>query len=310
MTAGKEKKMEYMMRLVSLLEEYDRCILVSVDNIASSHMQGIRKSLRGKAIILLGKNTLMRKAIKLKLDEHPEWECLLPRIKGNVGMVFTKDELLVIKPLLLESRVPAAAKAGIIAPQDVILEKQVTNLEPTKTSFFASLDIATKITRGSVEILNTIHLCKVGEKVGPSEAALLQLLDIRPFTYGLILTHIYDSGFCYEASLLDITPDDLFRSFAEAVSRVAAFSLGLGYPTLAAFPHIVLGAYKKMVAICLETDYVFEQAKALKERVENPDAFAVAAPAATESKAVEAAPVEEEEESSELDMGMDYLFGF
>lgn len=312
MSAGKEKKMEYMNRLIALLEEYNRCFLVTCDNIASSHMQEIRKSLRGRAVMLLGKNTLMRKAIKMKLEEHPEWEAILPRIKGNVGLVFTKEDLTEIKPKLLESRVPAAAKAGIIAPQDVKIEKQVTSLEPTKTSFFASLDIATKITRGSVEILNDVNLCKKGEKVGSSEAALLQLLDIKPFTYGLILTHVYDEGFAYDASLLDVTPADLFKSFAQGVANVAAFSLGAGFPTLAAFPHMVIGAYKNLVAICLETDYCFEQAKELKERVENPDAFASAAPAAAASAATEtaAAEPEPEEESSEEDMGMDDLFGF
>jgi len=312
---GKAKKTEYMDKLVALLEDYPRLFLVTCDNIGSNHMQKIRMSLRGRAVLLMGKNTLMRKAIKLHLAQHPEWESILPAIKGNVGMVFTKETLSDIRPKLLESRVPAHAKAGILAPQDVVISKQVTTLEPTKTTFFAALDIATKITKGCVEILNDITLCKEGERVGSSEAALMQMLDMRPFTYGLKLTSCYDDGFTFPAKLLDTTADQVFRAFSAGVSQIAALSLAIGYPSLPAFPHLVLDAFKNLVAVALETNYVFEQAKQLKERVENPDAFASAhAPAAGEHKeaAAAAAPAPEEEPDKEesTEEAIDDLFGF
>jgi len=117
MSDGKAKKLEYMKKFVDLLEAFPRAVLVTVDNIGSNHMQRIRVGLRGKATLLLGKNTLMRKAIKDRLAKHPEWEALLPVIKGNVGFVFTKDPLSDLQGKLLESRVPAQAKAGIVAPQ-------------------------------------------------------------------------------------------------------------------------------------------------------------------------------------------------
>jgi len=277
-------------------------------------MQNIRISLRGKAVLLLGKNTLIRKAIKNSLANHPDWENLLPVIKGNVGLVFTKENLSDLREKLLESRVPAQAKAGIIAPQDVIVPKQVTTLEPTKTTFFAALDIATKITRGCVEILQDVPLCQEGVKVGSSEAALMQMLDIRPFTYGLKLTNVFDDGFVYPAKLLTTSPADLFAVFATGISHVAALSLGIGYPSLPAFPHVVMNAFKNLVSVCLGSDYIFEQAKALKERVDNPDAFASAAPVVASSAAAAtttttaAVPEEEEEEEEEEEMGD--LFSF
>jgi len=310
-----QKKLDYMKKMVTLLEEYPRALFVICDNIGSHHMQKIRLSLRGRAVLLMGKNTLMRKAIKMNLTTHPEWESILPAIKGNVGLIFTKEPLINIRPKLLESRVPAQAKAGIIAPQDVSIPKQVTTLEPTKTSFFAALDIATKITRGCVEILNDVNLCKEGERVGSSEAALMQMLDIKPFTYGLKLTHCYDDGFSFAAKLLDTTAAQVFASFSKGVGQVAALSLSIGYPSLPAFPHLVLNAFKNLVAVSLETKYVFEQAKQLKERVENPDAFVSAAPAAAATTAATTAaaapaPEPEKDESSSEGAALDDLFGF
>jgi large subunit ribosomal protein LP0 len=306
-----QKKAAYMQKFVDLLETYPRAVLVTVDNIGSHHMQKIRLGLRGRAVLMLGKNTLMRKAVKDNLTKHPEWETLLQVIKFNVGFVFTNENLADLREKLLESRVPAQAKAGIMAPQDVTIPKQITTLEPTKTTFFAALDIPTRITKGCVEILSDVNLCKEGERVGSSEAALLQMLDLKPFTYGLKLVQVFDDGFVYPAKLLSTNTGDLFKAFAQGVSNVAALSLGLGFPTLPAFPHVVLNAYKNLVAVVLGTDYLFDQAKALKERVENPDAF-VAAPTATTTTTTVApvveAPPEPSSSSEEEEMGD--LFGF
>ena len=61
---------------------------------------------------------------------------------------------------------------------------------PEKTSFFQALQIPTKISRGTIEILNEVHIIKLGEKVGASEAALLNMLNIQPFSYGLAVQQV------------------------------------------------------------------------------------------------------------------------
>ena len=86
--------------------------------------------------------------------------------------------------LILE-QVEAPAKAGSIAPVDVFVAPQNTGLGPEKTSFFQALSIATKISKGTIEILSDVHLIKKEDKVGFSEAALLQMLKVFPFSYGL-----------------------------------------------------------------------------------------------------------------------------
>ena len=86
-------------------------------------------------------------------------------------------------------QVAAPAKAGAIAPIDVFVSPQNTGLGPEKTSFFQALSIATKISKGTIEILSEVHLIKKDEKVGFSEAALLQMLKVFPFSYGLKIRH-------------------------------------------------------------------------------------------------------------------------
>jgi len=296
------RKLDYIKKVQRLLEEYPRFIIVTCDNIGSKLMQNIRVSLRSLgSTILMGKNTLIRKAIRDKLEEHPEWEQMLAHIKWNSGIVLTKGSLTDLRAKVLENTVPAVAKTGAIAPDDVLLPKQVTALEPTKTSFFAALDIATKITRGCVEILNDVKLCEKGRKVGGSEAALLQMLDIKPFTYGLKIVNCWD-GSMFSPEFLDFTESHLFKSISVGIGQVAALSLALSYPTLPAFPHVIALGFKNLVSVCLETGYMFPQAESLKKRIENPDAYAVHEEVKAEVKpTVVATPVVEEKVPDPVD---------
>lgn len=83
---------------------------------------------------------------------------LIPYLKGNVGLVFTNDDLIDIRDQILGNKKKAPAKAGAIAPADVTIPAQNTGLGPEKTSFFQALQIATKITKGTIEILVSILL--------------------------------------------------------------------------------------------------------------------------------------------------------
>lgn len=58
----------------------------------------------GHAEILMGKNTMIRKAIRGRLNTNPDLEKILPHIVGNIGFVFTKDDLSDVRGKLLENR--------------------------------------------------------------------------------------------------------------------------------------------------------------------------------------------------------------
>ncbi|KAJ8263284.1 hypothetical protein COCON_G00157410 [Conger conger] len=300
-------KSNYFMKIIQLLDEYPKCFIVGADNVGSKQMQTIRFSLRGKAVVLMGKNTMMRKAIRGHLENNPALEKLLSHIRGNVGFVFTKEDLTQVRDLLLANKVPAAARAGAIAPCDVTVPAQNTGLGPEKTSFFQALGITTKISRGTIEILSDVQLIKTGDKVGASEATLLNMLNISPFSYGLIIQQVYDNGSVYSPEVLDITEEALQLRFLEGVRNIASVCLEIGYPTLASIPHSIINGYKRVLAVAVETDYSFPLADKVKAFLADPTAFAVAAPVAEVAEAAAPAAakeeVKEESEESDDDMG-------
>jgi len=307
-------KSNYFLKIIQLLNEYPKCFIVNADNVGSKQMQMIRMSLRGMAVILMGKNTMIRKAIRGHLDQNPGLERLLPHIKNNVGFVFTKIDLVEVREKLKENKVKAPARAGANAPCDVQILAQNTGLGPEKTSFFQALSIPTKISRGTIEILNDVRLIKEGDKVGASEATLLNMLNISPFSYGLVIEQVFDSGTVFAPAVLDITDEDIRKKFMDGVANVASLSLAIGYPTMASAPHMVINGFKNLVAISLETEISFPEAQTVKDMLSDPEKLAamlaasaaVAAAPAEEAAAPAAAEVkkEESEEESDDDMGL------
>jgi len=298
-------KSNYFLKITALFDEYPKAFIVNADNVGSKQMQTIRQALRGKAVILMGKNTMMRKAILGPMEINPALERLLPIIKNNVGFVFTKEDLTEVRTMLLENKVQAPARAGALAPLDVKVPAQATTLGPEKTSFFQALSIPTKITKGTIEILNEVNLIKEGERVGSSESTLLNMLKISPFTYGLMIENVYDSGTIFSPDILDITDSDIVARFMSGVRNIAAISMTIGYPTAASVPHSLVNGFKNLLAVAVETDYTFPEAEMTKEYLKDPSKFAVAAApsAAAPAAAAKKEEKKEESESEDDDMG-------
>jgi len=302
--------------MTRMLSTYTKVFVVTVDNVGSQQMNATRRSMRGKAEILMGKNTLMRKVLKEFLEANPGhfYANIEPKLAGNIGFVFTNGDLPKIRDLILANRVPAPARVGAVSPVDVVVPAGPTGCDPGQTSFFQVLQIPTKIVKGQIEITNLVNLIKTGDKVGSSEAALLQKLNIRPFSYGLAIDCVFDRGSIFSVKVLDIDEAYLTSRFSEAVQKIAAISLQIGYPTQASIPHSIGNAFKSLIAVTVNLDtYTFDKADTYKAFLANPSAFAVAAPAAAAGGAAAPAAAKapekpKEEEVDALDGGMD-MFG-
>jgi len=310
MGASRADKEQYFVKLKQLLDTYPSIFIVNVDNVGSNQMHQIRVALRGKGVVLMGKNTMVRRALRSILAELPQFERLLPHVRGNIGFVFTNYDLKEVRSIITANKVAAPARAGALATVDVIVPGGNTGMEPGKTSFFQALRIPTKIARGTIEIVGDVQVVTAGTRVGSSEATLLNMLNISPFTYGMTVVQIYDNGNIFSPEVLDIDSEVLIERFLSGIKTIAAISLALSYPTIVAVPHLLVNAYKNLLAISIATEYTFEGAEKVKEYLANPEAFAVAAPAAAAAAssgpaAVEAAPAKEEEpEESDGDMGL------
>jgi len=160
-------------------------------------------------------------------------------------------------------------------------------------------------------MVNDTHLISAGDKVTASQAALLQKLDICPFSYGMVLKSVYDNGSLFDAKVLEITDDVLAGQFCEALGVLASISLAAGYPTQASVPHSIVNAFKMVLGVTIEcASYTFDVADVYEEYLKDPSKFAGSGGGGGGGgAAAEAEPEPEEEEEEEAPQGGGGLFG-
>lgn len=312
MTKRQAKKEAYKIKLNKLLDEYNSVLIIGVDNVGSSQMQSVRIALRGRGVMLMGKNTMIRNFIKQRAEERktPGILKLNAAVRQNMGFVFTNENLSEIRNVILENKVPAAAKAGAVAQSDVFVPPGPTGMDPGQTSFFQALGIATKIERGNISIVDQVHLIKEGEKVTASHVVLLQKLSIQPFHFGITVKSVFSNGALFPVAVLDISDSDVLGKFMTGVSHLAALSFSTGLPCVASVPFQVRNAFKKMVALSLESGFEFTAAKEYIAKCASGAAAsaAAAAPAAGAAPAAAAAAAAKEPSEEESVGGLGGMF--
>jgi len=316
------KKSAYFEKLIDLCVNYPQALIVHVDHVGSKQMQDIRVALRGKAVVLMGKNSMIRKGLEIGHSRHPE--CGMDKLRGimvgNIGFIFaTNTTLDEIREIIGKYKVMSAAKAGQIAIVDWTIPSGPTGMDPSQTSFFQALNIGTKIVKGQIELVSDYQILKTGEKVSASEQVLLSKLGVKPFEYGMIVQQVYQDATVFSAAVLDITDDDLMAKLFTGIRNVAAFSREIGIPTPCGLPHAFGNAFKNVASLVGELDFEFEEVKEVKLFFADPEAYAAANPgggggggggggAAAEAAPAKAAAAPVVEEEEEDDMEFD-LFG-
>eukprot|EP00796_Vickermania_ingenoplastis_P008670 gene8671-6095_t len=299
------QKQEYEDRLNACLSKYSRVLFVGMNNVRSQQVHDVRAALRGKAEFVMGKKTLQAKIVSKRAnsdnatdeDRHFNSECEASNLlTGNSGLIFTNEEIHEITTILDNFRVKAPARVGAVAPCDVIVPAGNTGMEPTQTSFFQALNIATKIAKGTVEIVSDKKVLNTGDKVDNSTATLLQKLNISPFYY--------------QVEDLKITDDSVEKLLIDGISNLSAMSLGAGIPTATNIGSMLMDGFKTLLGASIATAYEFDEFDGKKIReaaisgtLAGPAAGAGAAAAAGSAPAAAAAAAPAEEEESDEDFG-------
>jgi large subunit ribosomal protein LP0 len=313
------KKQVYFDKLVELAVNHPKALIVRIDHVASKQMQNIRIELRGKAVVLMGKNTMIRKALQLGHENHPDagLDTLRSAMKGNLGFIFaTNCELDDIRAVLKMFTLESAAKAGQVSQVDLDIPSGPTGMDPSQTSFFQTLNIATKIVKGQIELINNFRILTQGENVSASAAGLLTKLSIKPFNYKMEVEQVFQNGSVFPAAVLDIKEDVLISKFLAGVNNMAAFSREIGIPTEAGLPHAFGNAFKNIAALIADVSFTFKEVEDVKKFLDDPTAYAAANPVAAAPAAggggggAAAAKVEKKAEVEEEEEDMDFdLFG-
>lgn len=220
--------------------------------VPSESLTETRKLLRAANIpVAFGKNTTFKAAIA---DcQGYKFDRLREALVGNVAVIFIKDDLASAYEILTQVVTTPLPKAGVIARQDVVIPARITNLNPGQTSFFQALQVPTRVTKGNIEIVSDIELLKKGDIVSSNHAALMVVLNIRPFEYTLVPEIVILENDSFPAAALALKVSDVEEEMQSLAGEIAALSLATGQCNEASLPHACRKAFIDSKAIAAAT---------------------------------------------------------
>ena len=299
-------------------------------------MLGMRETLREQMVMTMAKKTLIRRAWKKAGLSEDELDTLLDGV--TQPMLVQTDNLNAFQLFaeLEKTRTGRPAKAGDIAPNDIVIEEGPTTFPKVPiVGEFNSVGIPAKIDKGKVSIVKTVTAGEAGEPISADLGLMLSKLEINPIEIGLILSGAIEDGTVMAADDLDLDLSGFTANVKSATSGAFNLACNIGWFTDQTIPVLISKAAGEAMAVAVEAGIHNEEtmpilisraharmlavagqvdSSALDDELSG--ALGAAATVAAAAPAAEEAPAEEagEEEAEEEDEGAEFgglgdLFG-
>ncbi|MED6297213.1 MAG: 50S ribosomal protein L10 [Candidatus Thermoplasmatota archaeon] len=299
--------------------------IVDVEGVPATAMLGMRETLRDQMVLTMAKKTLIRRAWKQAGRSTDELDQLLDGV--TIPMLVQTDGLNAFQLYaeLDKTRTGRAAKAGDIAPNDIVIEAGPTSFPPGPiVGEFNSVGIPAKIDKGKVAIQKTVTAVEKGQPISADLGLMLSKLEINPIEIGLILSGAIEDGTLMAADDLNLDLDGFIADVKSATSGAFNVACHVGWFTNETVPVLVSKAAGEALAVAVEAGVHNEDtmpilmsraharmlalagqldSSALDDELSGAlgaaATVAAATPAATDDAVAEEAVAEEEEEEEE-----------
>ena len=231
-------------------KEYKLVGLVDMYGIPAQQVQQIRRNLRGKAVIKMTRNTLIKHAFE---EIGGDLKNLSKYLSGHSAIIFTNDNPFKLFKALEKTKTKMAAKAGEKAPEDIVIEKGPTSFKPGPiVGELQQAGIPAAIEAGKVKIKETKTVVKKGAVISAKLATVLAKLDIKPMDVGLALQAAYHDGGIFEASVLAVDETVILGQIALASRQALALSVEAAIPTKDSMDAILIKAVRDARGLAIE----------------------------------------------------------
>jgi large subunit ribosomal protein L10 len=246
-----EKKISTVERIVKLSKQYPVIVVTQLSKVRSAQLMAVRKVLRGNAEIIVVKNKLAKLALKRAGIKNADE--LLKHLTGQNALLFSNLDPFKLYLLLEKNRVSLVARAGDVAPNDIMVPAGNTGQPAGPVlSEFREAGIPTKIESGSIWIVKDSVAAKAGTAISPKLASLLSKLGIKPIRAGLSIALAYENGLIYAADAVAIDLEKYRESLLSGFASSKALAVYIGYVTPDTAPEIIAKAYREALALAVE----------------------------------------------------------
>jgi large subunit ribosomal protein L10 len=246
-----EKKISTVEKIAQLSNKYPVIVVTQLSKVRSAQLMAVRKVLRGNAEMVVVKNKLAKLALKRAGIKNADE--LLNHLTGQNALLFSNLDPFKLYLLLEKNRVSLAARAGDVAPTDIVVPAGNTGQPAGPVlSEFREAGIPTKIESGSIWIVKDSVAAKAGSPISPKLASLLSKLGIKPIRAGLSIALAYDNGLIYAADAVVIDLEKYRESLVTGFASSMALAVEIGYLTTDTAPEIIAKAYREAFALAVE----------------------------------------------------------
>jgi large subunit ribosomal protein L10 len=242
--------------LLKLLNKYPVIAVADLRKVRSSQIQEIRKKLRGKAELLVAKNTILRKAAEKAAGQKEKVNQFADSLTGSKVLIFTQMNPFELIIFLNKNKVRVPAKGGDLATSDIMIPGGNTGLQPGPViSEFNEAKVKTRIESGSIFVAEDTIVVSKGDVIPVKTASLLSKLGMKPMEAGLSLSYAYDNG-------LLLVPNDLafdLDKMKADITSAARLAFGVAVEASIMLPEtatmIISKAYRQAVAVSVEAEF-------------------------------------------------------
>ena len=253
-------KEQLVERLTAQLKEYPVVAIVDVEGIPADTLSTMREKLRGEALIVMTKKRLLHRVFKNLEGERSGISDLEEHYRGMPALLLTEQNPFRIASRLRKSRTPAPAKAGQIAPRDIIVPKGPTPFAPGPIlSELGSVGIKAGVEQGKVAVKEDALVVKEGEPVPAKVADVLSRLEIRPMEVGLTMTAAFEGGVLFKRNVLEVDETVYIAQLEAAAFESFAVALAQGIMTSETVVPVLAKAARESFALALSQDILNEE---------------------------------------------------
>lgn len=249
-------KKEIYSDLQDLLRKYSVVAVADLQKVRSSQIQEIRKKLRGKAELIVAKNTILRKASEKLATEKANLDKFADALAGSKVLIFTQMNPYELILFLNKNKVRVPAKGGDVATGDIMIPEGNTGLQPGPViSEFNEAKVQTRIEGGSIFVAKDTVVAKKGDVIPTKTASLLSKLGMKPMEAGLSLSDAYDNGLVLGPNDLNFDLDQTKMRFSSAARLAFGFAVEANILLPETAPVIIAKAYRQAIAVSVEAGF-------------------------------------------------------
>ncbi len=225
---GIVRKQAQAQKITDAIKGAKTVALIDVRALPDRLLQAARKQLRGKAVFLMAKNTVLHRA----LESSKKGKDLADRIRVPSVLVLTDLTAYQLFRHFKLSRAKVAAKPGQIADVDIVVKEGETDLPPGPAlSELKGAGINAQIKAGKIVVAKDSVVAKAGAKIPDAVCKALQKLNVLPFMAGLTMVAAEEEGRLFEAQILDIDEEVLKTDLGLSLGLAYSMSIHCAYPT-------------------------------------------------------------------------------